>query len=64
MAEQHHPAKRRRLSSSAAEMDHEIADPGSIKINVSGAYIIKHEPEPPIAPADGKVVEELSLIHI
>ncbi|TKX25589.1 pantothenate kinase [Elsinoe australis] len=31
--------KRRRLSSSAAEMQSAILEPGSIKINVSGAYI-------------------------
>lgn len=57
MAEQGPSAKRRRLSSSVVEMDHEIADPGSIKINVSGAYIIKHEPEPQPAPVDGKIEE-------
>lgn len=37
------PAKRRRMSSSAAEMQNAIRDPGSIKINVAGAYITKHE---------------------
>lgn len=41
--ERPHLAKRRRLSSSAAEMNIAISDPGSIKINVSGAYIIDHE---------------------
>jgi type II pantothenate kinase len=33
-------AKRRRVSSSAADMSSAIAQPGSIKINVTGAYII------------------------
>lgn len=33
-------AKRRRVSSSAADMHSAIAQPGSIKINVTGAYII------------------------
>ncbi|QIW95117.1 hypothetical protein AMS68_000635 [Peltaster fructicola] len=36
-------AKRRRLSSSAAEMQSTIAAPGSIKINVTDAYIIDHD---------------------
>lgn len=35
--------KRRRVSSSNTEMQTAISDPGSIKINVSGAYIVKHE---------------------
>ncbi|GAM90946.1 hypothetical protein ANO11243_089930 [Dothideomycetidae sp. 11243] len=40
-------AKRRRVSSSAAEMETAILEPGSIKINVSGAYLINHdEPSP------------------
>lgn len=37
--------KRRRISSSAAEMQSTINQPGSIKINVTGAYIINHEDE-------------------
>lgn len=41
MAEVQLPAaKRRRVSSSAADMQSAIAQPGSIKINVTGAYII------------------------
>lgn len=36
-------AKRRRVSSSAADMQSAIAQPGSIKINVTGAYIIDHD---------------------
>lgn len=44
-------AKRRRISSSAAELQSAISHPGSIKINVSGAYIVKHEdPTPPESP--------------
>lgn len=39
--EAHPPHKRRRLSSTAAEMASTIQEPGSIKINVTGAYIIK-----------------------
>lgn len=35
--------KRRRISSSAADMQSAITQPGSIKINVAGAYIIDHE---------------------
>lgn len=46
------PSKRRRLSSSATEMQTAILEPGTIKINVSGAYIIDHE--------DGKPGKELS----
>ncbi|KAK3679499.1 hypothetical protein LTR78_001060 [Recurvomyces mirabilis] len=38
-------AKRRRISSSAADMQSAITQPGSIKINVTGAYIIDHEEE-------------------
>ncbi|PNS18535.1 pantothenate kinase [Sphaceloma murrayae] len=38
------PSKRRRLSSSAAEMASAILEPGSIKINVSGAYITPSSP--------------------
>ena len=34
--------KKRRLSSSLGEMQQAIAQPGSIKINVAGAYIIDH----------------------
>lgn len=51
------PMKRRRLSSSAAEMHSAISSPGSIKINVSGAYIIDHEePTPDASPsADGSL---------
>lgn len=47
MAENGRPsAKRRRISSSAADMQSAIAQPGSIKINVTGAYIIDHnDPE-------------------
>ena len=37
--------KRRRISSSAADMQSTINQPGSIKINVAGAYIIDHEEE-------------------
>nr|POF13083.1 pantothenate kinase [Quercus suber] len=37
--------KRRRISSSAADMQSAIAQPGSIKINVEGAYIIDHGDE-------------------
>ena len=37
--------KRRRISSSAADMQNTINQPGSIKINVAGAYIIDHEDE-------------------
>lgn len=37
--------KRRRISSSAADMKSAINQPGSIKINVAGAYIIDHEDE-------------------
>ncbi|KXS93485.1 hypothetical protein AC578_7529 [Pseudocercospora eumusae] len=37
-------SKKRRLSSSA-DMQQAIAQPGSIKINVTGAYIINHEDE-------------------
>ena len=37
--------KRRRISSSAADMQSTINQPGSIKINVAGAYIIDHEDE-------------------
>lgn len=36
------PPKRRRVSSSAEDMQAAIIEPGSIKINVSGAYIIDH----------------------
>lgn len=36
-------AKRRRVSSSAADMQSAIAQPGSIKINATGAYIIAHD---------------------
>ena len=44
MAELERPAaKRRRISSSAADMQSAITQPGSIKINVAGAYIIDHE---------------------
>lgn len=43
MAEMERPAaKRRRISSSAADM---ITQPGTIKINVAGAYIIDHGEE-------------------
>ncbi|KAK0944448.1 hypothetical protein LTR29_004137 [Friedmanniomyces endolithicus] len=44
MANMEEPAsKRRRISSSAADMQSAITQPGSIKINVTGAYIIDHE---------------------
>jgi type II pantothenate kinase len=44
MADSRRPAaKRRRISSSAADMQSAIIQPGSIKINVEGAYIIDHE---------------------
>ncbi|KAK1000865.1 hypothetical protein LTS01_004872 [Friedmanniomyces endolithicus] len=44
MANLEEPAsKRRRISSSAADMQSAITQPGSIKINVTGAYIIDHE---------------------
>lgn len=36
-------AKRRRISSSAADMHSTINKPGSIQLDVSGAYIIDHE---------------------
>ena len=36
-------SKRRRLSISAADMQSRINQPGAIKINVTGAYIIDHE---------------------
>lgn len=43
MAEIERPAaKRRRISSSAGEMQNAIQQPGTIKINVAGAYIIDH----------------------
>jgi len=46
MAEVEGPAaKRRRMSSSAPDMQTAISQPGSIKINVAGAYIIDHEDE-------------------
>lgn len=46
MAEGGRPAlKRRRISSSAADMHSAISQPGSIKINAAGAYIIDHEDE-------------------
>ncbi|KAK5169443.1 uncharacterized protein LTR77_005419 [Saxophila tyrrhenica] len=38
-------SKRRRVSSSAIDMQSAIQQPGSIKINVEGAYIIDHEDE-------------------
>ncbi|KAF4552299.1 Pantothenate kinase-like protein [Elsinoe fawcettii] len=38
------PTKRRRLSSTASEMATAILEPGSIKINVSGAYITTSSP--------------------
>ncbi|KAG8626451.1 hypothetical protein KVT40_005396 [Elsinoe batatas] len=38
------PSKRRRLSSTASEMATAILEPGSIKINVSGAYITTSSP--------------------
>lgn len=38
-------SKRRRISSSAADMQSTINQPGAIKINVAGAYIIDHEDE-------------------
>nr|OQO26311.1 hypothetical protein B0A51_05162 [Rachicladosporium sp. CCFEE 5018] len=37
------PGKRRRVSSSVVDMQSAIAQPGSIKINVTGAYIIDHD---------------------
>lgn len=44
MADAERPAlKRRRISSSAADMHSTISQPGTIKINVKGAHIIKHE---------------------
>lgn len=46
MAEIRRPsAKRRRISSSAADMQSTINRPGSIQLDVSGAYIIDHEDE-------------------
>lgn len=46
MAEFRRPsAKRRRISSSAADMRSTINQPGSIQLDVSGAYIIDHEDE-------------------
>ncbi|KAK4902827.1 hypothetical protein LTR27_000766 [Elasticomyces elasticus] len=44
MADLEGPAiKRRRISSSAADMQSAINQPGTIKINVTGAHIIDHE---------------------
>ena len=58
------PFKKRRLSSTAAEMQVAISDPGSIKINVAGAYIIKHEDEDPkTSGADGEAIEERAYEH-
>ena len=46
MAELTRPsAKRRRISSSAADMQSTINRPGSIQLDVTGAYIIDHEEE-------------------
>jgi len=43
MAEMERPTvKRRRISSSATDMQSAISQPGPIKINVTGAYIIDH----------------------
>ncbi|EMC92972.1 hypothetical protein BAUCODRAFT_268808 [Baudoinia panamericana UAMH 10762] len=46
MAEIERPAvKRRRISTSATDVQSAISQPGTIKINVTGAYIIDHEDE-------------------
>jgi type II pantothenate kinase len=45
--------KRRRISSSAADMQSTINQPGSIKINVAGAYIIDHEDEDSPSASNG-----------
>ena len=46
MANMERPSsKRRRISSSAADIQSRINEPGSIKINVAGAYIIDREDE-------------------
>lgn len=42
--------KKRRISSSAADMQSTISQPGSIKINVEGAYIIPHSNEDSDSP--------------
>ena len=45
--------KRRRISSSATDMRSTINQPGAIKINVTGAYVIDHEEEDPLQTNDG-----------
>ncbi|KAG9877958.1 pantothenate kinase 4, partial [Aureobasidium melanogenum] len=55
------PLKRRRVSSSAEDMQHSIVDPGTIKINVSGAYIIDNGEAQ--SPASDSSVEEQGYEH-
>jgi type II pantothenate kinase len=55
------PLKRRRVSSSAEDMQHSIVDPGTIKINVSGAYIIDNGEAQ--SPASDSGVEEQGYEH-
>ncbi|KAI5197840.1 hypothetical protein AUEXF2481DRAFT_37956 [Aureobasidium subglaciale EXF-2481] len=62
MTERPPPLKRRRVSSSAEDMQHSIVDPGTIKINVSGAYIIDNG-EPAQSPASDSGVEEQGYEH-
>lgn len=70
MADMERPAaKRRRISSSAADMQSAITAPGSIKINVAGAYIIDHEEEDfsngsaSSSPSSNQDLEEQSYTH-
>ena len=70
MADRERPsAKRRRISSSAADMQSTISQPGPIKINVTGAYIIEDEENNGspglnnISPASSQDGEEHSYSH-
>jgi type II pantothenate kinase len=56
------PPKRRRVSSSAEDLQHRIVDPGTIKINVSGAYIIDNG-EAASSPSSDSGVEEQGYEH-
>ena len=62
-------SKRRRISSSAADMQSTINRPGAIKINVAGAYIIDHEDEDgshgsnSSSPSGSQEAEEHSYQH-
>lgn len=62
-------SKRRRISSSAADMQSKINRPGAIKINVAGAHIIDHEDEDvshsssSSSPIGSQEVEEHSYQH-